>query len=144
MCGSYDDAFGPTQTVTQIVTRAQPMSPAQARSFLSRATRKTRGLSQTARLALHFARGESISPVEAAAVYGVQRLAARVLELRKLGAAIGTELRVDSSGHRYARYLPGASLANEEGLRSLALYLSGGRVELWAPTDRANEEGKTL
>jgi hypothetical protein len=49
-------------------------------------------------------RGGSISPAEAKQVFGIERLAARVLELRAKGHNVVKELRHDARGKRYARY----------------------------------------
>lgn len=69
-----------------MIARALQMSP-QARTVL-----------------YHLNREGSISPLEAAAVHSVHRLAARILELRKQGFHVVTDLRRDYEGHRYARY----------------------------------------
>lgn len=49
------------------------------------------------------ARG-SISPMEALTSYGTSRLAPKILNLRKAGYDITTEIMKDEPGHRYARY----------------------------------------
>lgn len=61
-------------------------------------------MNQTASLLSHLGAFGSISPAEAREVYGIQRLAARVLELRDGGWCIDSERRHDARGHRYTRY----------------------------------------
>lgn len=46
----------------------------------------------------------SISQIEAVGLYRIMRLASRVDELRKDGHRIGTTMRTDITGKRYARY----------------------------------------
>jgi hypothetical protein len=60
--------------------------------------------SQLRLLAAHLASGKTISPAEARAVYGIDRLAARVRDLRERFLPIATTARVDARGKRYARY----------------------------------------
>jgi hypothetical protein len=59
---------------------------------------------QTRTVLAHLESGDSISPLEAWAVYGISRLAARIYDLRKAGYEIERELRRDKAGHPYARY----------------------------------------
>lgn len=66
--------------------------------------------SQNRRLALHLAGGMSISPAEALKVYGIDRLAARIFDLKRhlafsqLTGRITMAVRRDPMGKRYARY----------------------------------------
>ena len=46
----------------------------------------------------------TLSPLEAFALYKVQRLASRVEELRRDGHPVRTTIRRDQTGKRYARY----------------------------------------
>lgn len=48
--------------------------------------------------------GKSISPAEAKEVFGIRRLAARILELKREGVPIQQTLKADPMGVRYARY----------------------------------------
>lgn len=50
----------------------------------------------------------TISPLEAQHVYGVQRLASRIDELRHVGVGIITHMKKDARGHRYAEYVLGS------------------------------------
>lgn len=52
----------------------------------------------------HLRTGQHITPLEAIGIYGIYRLAARILELRKDGHLINTEMRQDRRGRPYARY----------------------------------------
>ena len=52
----------------------------------------------------HLRSGRSLSPVEAFALYGTMRLAARVYELRE-AIPILAAMRVDPNGRTYARYV---------------------------------------
>lgn len=66
---------------------------------------KTVGLyPQTRTILRHLEKRGSISPMEALMAYGCTRLAARIHELREAGFEIGTTMRTDAAGHRYARY----------------------------------------
>ena len=49
-------------------------------------------------------RGESISPIEAQAVYGIIRLGSVIHRLRKKGMNIITGIRYDDNGKPYGRY----------------------------------------
>jgi hypothetical protein len=42
--------------------------------------------------------------MEAWTVYSIYRLSACIHDLRNTGISIATELKMDASGHRYARY----------------------------------------
>lgn len=59
---------------------------------------------QNARLRAHLLERGSISPVEANAVHGITRLAARIYDLRAQGMTIDAAPRKDEAGHRYTRY----------------------------------------
>lgn len=52
----------------------------------------------------HLTKRKSISPAEARTVYSIERLAACIYELRKVGIQIKTHMKRDASGHHYARY----------------------------------------
>jgi hypothetical protein len=62
-------------------------------------------VSQRETILNHLQRFGTISPLEASHVYGVQRLASRIDELRQLGIAIITNMKKDARGHRYADYI---------------------------------------
>jgi len=47
---------------------------------------------------------EGLSPVEAVSLYRIQRLAARIFDLKQSGHPIRMELRKDLTGKTYARY----------------------------------------
>ncbi len=61
-------------------------------------------LTQLDALKSHLKRGRSISTAEAREVYGIRRLAARILDLRRQGWEVRSEMRYDPQGIRYARY----------------------------------------
>lgn len=52
----------------------------------------------------HLATGRSISDMESLIVYQVKRLSDVILKLRRQGFDISTEVRTDSTGHKYSRY----------------------------------------
>lgn len=52
----------------------------------------------------HLIHRGNISQLEARNTYRVERLASRVNELKDRGVAIKREMRLDESGHKYARY----------------------------------------
>lgn len=52
----------------------------------------------------HLQRLGSISPLEARHVYGIERLASRIDELRQNGHSIETNIKFDARGRRYAEY----------------------------------------
>ena len=52
----------------------------------------------------HLVHRGNISQLEARNTYRVERLTSRVTELKKRGVAIKSEMRLDESGHKYARY----------------------------------------
>lgn len=58
---------------------------------------------QTQALAAYLRRRRSISPAEARTVFGIERLAARMHDLRGV-VNYRAERKVDASGHRYTRY----------------------------------------
>jgi len=68
--------------------------------------------------------GESITPVEALAVFGVIRLGSIIFVLRQKGMTIETEMRNDSRGHSYARYKLGKEAA-------VAQYRTNEHAEPW-------------
>lgn len=59
---------------------------------------------QKYKILAHLIKRGGISQLEARNTYRVERLASRVSELRKLGAPIKSERKLDESGHRYMRY----------------------------------------
>jgi len=59
--------------------------------------------SQKAALADYLRRRKSISPAEARTVFGIERLAARMYDLRGV-VNYRPERKVDAAGHRYTRY----------------------------------------
>lgn len=62
------------------------------------------GKSQVDLLLAYLKSGRSISPTEARTVFGIERLAARILDLRRRGFPIEHIDRVDAKGARYRRY----------------------------------------
>lgn len=52
----------------------------------------------------HLKTGESLSPLEAWAVYGNMRLAASICELRRAGYKVLSQHKRDQRGHNYTRY----------------------------------------
>lgn len=63
----------------------------------------------------HLNKYGSISPLEARHVYGIERLASRIDELKKSGFQITTTGKKDAKGKRYAEYAftPGAVQASQ-------------------------------
>ena len=61
-------------------------------------------VSQKLMILNHLESKGSISALEALSLYRINRLAARVEELRKSGHDIETEMKTDMTGKRYARY----------------------------------------
>ena len=61
-------------------------------------------MNQTQKILTHLRTGQRISPIQALEWYGVMRLAARIIELRRMGHNIVTEMRVTGTGARYAVY----------------------------------------
>jgi len=59
---------------------------------------------QTRKILNHLSKYGSITPMEAWTVYSIYRLSACIHDLRNTGISIATELKMDASGHRYARY----------------------------------------
>lgn len=59
---------------------------------------------QPHKILAHLIHRGSISQLEARNTYRVERLASRVNELKKWGVAIKRTMRLDESGHKYARY----------------------------------------
>lgn len=52
----------------------------------------------------HLRSGRSITPLEALGLYGVFRLAARILELKNSGWSIQNDIRHDPNGKVYSTY----------------------------------------
>ena len=63
-----------------------------------------KAMNQTQKILNHLRTGQRISPMQALEWYGVMRLAARIIELRRAGHEIATEMRVTGKGGRYATY----------------------------------------
>lgn len=61
-------------------------------------------MSQREQIVRHLQQYGSISPLEARHVYGIERLASRVDELRQGGHSIETRTKRDARGKRYAEY----------------------------------------
>lgn len=61
-------------------------------------------MAQKASLLAHLVRGETITQAEARQVYGIERLASRIDELRKDGHDIVSVEKSDALGKRYVRY----------------------------------------
>jgi hypothetical protein len=59
---------------------------------------------QARRVLRHLEKNQSITPLEALGVYGIFRLAARVLEIRKQGFDVKTHYKTDDNGKQYAAY----------------------------------------
>jgi hypothetical protein len=59
----------------------------------------------------HLAEAGHVSPSEARTVLGVERLAPRIMELRREGYNIETEVAVDTRGRKYARYVASHSMS---------------------------------
>lgn len=70
-------------------------------------------MNQTDAILDHLLSGKSITPIDALNLYGCFRLGARVLELRKEGYNIETEI-VHENGKHFARY----SMAKKEEITS--------------------------
>lgn len=61
-------------------------------------------MSQRDTIVTHLQKHGSISPLEARHVYGIERLASRIDELRQNGHSIETRQKRDPRGKRYAEY----------------------------------------
>lgn len=61
-------------------------------------------MKQTEMLKKHFEKEDSISGVEASAVYKIRSLPRRILDLKKEGYEFISEWKVDPTGQRYKRY----------------------------------------
>lgn len=61
-------------------------------------------MTQRDQIVEHLKKYGSISPLEARHVYGIERLASRVDELKKAGHAIVTRVKKDARNKRYAEY----------------------------------------
>ena len=59
---------------------------------------------QLHRVCDHLLKRGSISQVEAEAVYKIRRLASRIFDLRCDGYSVGTLMKKDAMGQKYARY----------------------------------------
>lgn len=66
-------------------------------------------MTQTETLKSHFRLRGSISDLEARGVYGIQRLATRVFELKAGGMQIQSVRRKDPTGRPYVRYVFGSA-----------------------------------
>ncbi|AGC35530.1 hypothetical protein RHEph01_gp019 [Rhizobium phage RHEph01] len=60
--------------------------------------------SQCDRLVKHLAAGNSITPLVARQLFGVERLAARILEIKKAGHKVTSTIKTDVNGKVYAEY----------------------------------------
>ena len=60
--------------------------------------------SQTDRILEYMLQGHSITPLEALAMYGCSRLAARIADIRAKGYLVYSEFITTSSGKRIKRY----------------------------------------
>lgn len=67
-------------------------------------TKETIGISQRDLVRRHLSSGKTLTQAEARQVYGIERLAARVAELKKDGLPVKTMMRHDELGVKYARY----------------------------------------
>jgi hypothetical protein len=61
-------------------------------------------MAQKASLFAHLQRGETITQLEARHVYGIERLASRIEELRRDGHDIVSTEKTDAKGKRYVQY----------------------------------------
>jgi hypothetical protein len=61
-------------------------------------------MAQKASILAHLLSGKTISQAEARQVYGVERLASRIFELKQDGHTVVDEDRFDEMGKRYTRY----------------------------------------
>jgi hypothetical protein len=52
----------------------------------------------------HLLAGKTLTPLKARAVYRIERLAARIFELKKAGHNIVCTVKLDESGREYAEY----------------------------------------
>ena len=68
---------------------------------------KMKKASQAQLILGHLEMKGSISGLEALSLYRIFRLAARIEELRNRGHDIETEMKKDTTGKRYARYVLG-------------------------------------
>lgn len=59
---------------------------------------------QAALVLSHLQRKGTITPVEAATVHKIRSLPRRILDLKKAGYDIGTVIKKDLAGQRYAEY----------------------------------------
>ena len=71
----------------------------------SRSVRDPAPLGPAAKTILqHLKQIGDISAIEASALYRCRSLSRRITDLRQHGYAIGSKLKVDATGQRYARY----------------------------------------
>ena len=61
-------------------------------------------MSQTNNILHHLDKHGYVTPAIARAVYGIERLAARIYDVRKLGVHVVAMDRRDDRGHRYTEY----------------------------------------
>lgn len=61
-------------------------------------------MAQVQSLIAHLTAGKTITQLEARQVYGIERLASRVDDARKLGYAIDAQTKHDEAGKRYTQY----------------------------------------
>lgn len=59
---------------------------------------------QAQKVLKHLKKHKTITPLEALGVYGIYRLAARILELRQSGINVITKMQKDANYKPYARY----------------------------------------
>jgi len=67
-------------------------------------TKKMTKKSQVSHLVEYLSTGRTISCVEARAVFGIERLASRIYDLKKMGYPIIRVRLRDAIGNRYSRY----------------------------------------
>jgi hypothetical protein len=72
-------------------------------------------------------KGNHITALEALGVFGVYRLAARILEIRQAGYVVTTARLTDAQGKQYARYTL---------LHPHAYTPNGSPIYSWAPASR--------
>ena len=73
-------------------------------TLFERPNEPTRAVSQKLMILNHLKNKGSISALEALSLYRINRLAARIEELRRSGHDIETDMKADLTGKRYARY----------------------------------------
>ena len=70
-------------------------------------------MTQRTKIIKHLRDFGSISPLEARAVYGIERLASRIDELRQSGHSITSNFKKDAMGKKYVEYRPTTALPSE-------------------------------